>query len=338
MSDWASSDGIVPLRLVDWLALTRPVDWLFSAYNLILAALWLSAAGRSAAALWLAGLHVGVAILPWPIRAASARGSAVASVIADLYPVVAVAFVWGELGKILPLLHPHPFDAAALRVESWALGAHWHARWMAADPSLWLSELMYAAYSSFYVLLVGTPLVMLLTGRRAQLRTLGARLLLTYVVCALFDFVWPVVGPTPVLPAHSDIAHGLFFQLTALVQHTGDSLGTSFPSTHVAAALTIACCAWAWSRPVLAAVITLDAVAITFSTVYTQNHYAIDAIAGALVAGTIQVAIVVWRRRGAVSSTMAEPSHHSAARPIARPSRLRPAEPPAPATPARPDR
>jgi membrane-associated phospholipid phosphatase len=312
--------------------LLQPVDWLFSGYNLILAGLWATAGATWMVVLHMVVLHLVAAGLPWVIRRL-ARASAAALVVADFYPFVAVPFVWGELGTILPLLHAHPFDAEALRFDAWALGGHWHARWMAAAPTRWISEPMYAAYASFYLLLGVPPLVMLATGRRRDLRVLGSRLLLVYVVCALCNFVWPVVGPTPVLPAHSAIAHGFFFRLTTFLQQAGDSLGTSFPSTHVAAAVTVACCAWTWSTPVLAALISVDAVAITFATVYTQAHYGIDAVAGVIVAIVLQLAIV------AVSSTTADrptvPDDRSRSR---RRVRRRPAARPPTATPARRDR
>jgi hypothetical protein len=305
--------------------LFQPVDWLYSGYNLVLAVLWWTTAGAA----WRGVLHLVAAALPWPLRRL-ARVSAAASVVADIYPFIALGFVWGELGGLLPRLHPHPFDAETMRFDAWALGAHWHTRWMAAMPTRWLSEPMYAAYASFYLLLGLPPLVLIATGRRRELRVLGARLLLVYVVCALGNFVWPVVGPTPILPAHSAIARGLFFRLTTFVQHTGDSLGTSFPSTHVAAAVTIACCAWAWSTPALASIISLDAVAITFATVYTQNHYGIDAVAGLIVAIGLQIAIVVLS-----NTTVDRPPVPGG--PTSPRRRRRAARPPI-ATPARPDR
>ncbi|MDH3570426.1 MAG: phosphatase PAP2 family protein, partial [Gemmatimonadota bacterium] len=63
---------------------------------------------------------------------------------------------------------------------------------------------------------------------------------------------------------------------------------TAFPSSHVVGVVTMALLAITWfSRPV-AIVYVILATGVTASTVYTQNHFAVDAAAG------VVYALVLW--------------------------------------------
>ena len=73
---------------------------------------------------------------------------------------------------------------------------------------------------------------------------------------------------------------GFFYGLVEVAQRLGDSRGCSFPSSHVAGATTIAYLAWRWLPRWAAIVLTVDAAGVLASTVYTQNHYAVDSVAG----------------------------------------------------------
>jgi membrane-associated phospholipid phosphatase len=55
--------------------------------------------------------------------------------------------------------------------------------------------------------------------------------------------------------------------------------------------MTLALAAWRWlPRPLAVGTLAL-AVAIALATVYTQNHYAIDAVAGIVLAGFLQTIV-----------------------------------------------
>src|SRR5207244_11745606 len=81
-------------------------------------------------------------------------------------------------------------------------------------------------------------------------------------------------------------------RLSHWIADGGGSLGTAFPSTHVAGAVTFAWIAWRfWSREVALGV-TLLAVGIMAAAVYTQNHFAVDSLAGALLGLALQGLVV----------------------------------------------
>ncbi len=252
---------------------------MFIAYNLLLALLWAPHRLVFAAA-HLAAVALPTLLAPTPV--------------ADCYPAFAVLCLWTELGAILPRLHPDGAaarDAAALHLDAMLFGTHWHTEWIARMPWAWLSTMMYGAYCSYYILLVGLPLGFWLSRRREALADIAFRILLIYAACAVCYLIFPVIGPAPLPPVADAVRHGAFFEFSAAVQRTGDSLGTSLPSTHAAGSMTLALAAWRWlPRPVAMAIVGL-AVAIALATVYTQNHYAIDAVAGVLLAVFLQTIV-----------------------------------------------
>jgi membrane-associated phospholipid phosphatase len=268
----------------------------FIAYNLLLAMLW-AAAGSFAAAM----IHVAAVLLPTLLASTA---------LADIYPALAVMGIWTEMGAILPRLHPDGAtlrDAVALHVDMIVFGTHWHVAWLARMPWPWFSAFMYAAYCSYYMLLIGLPLTLWLAHQREALADVAFRLLLVYAGCALCYLIFPVVGPAPLPPVADAVRHGVFFDFAANIQRAGDSLGTSLPSTHAAGSMMLALAAWRWVPRPIAIVLVIQAVAIAFSTVYTQNHYAIDAVAGVLLAATLTVAAEQINRRPTAVATARVP-------------------------------
>jgi membrane-associated phospholipid phosphatase len=268
----------------------RAAAAVFIAYNLLLALLWAGVGLKHPLQL----LSLAFAAAMTHLAAVSLPGLLESSAVADCYPAFAVMGIWTEMGLILPRLHPDGGalrDAAALRVDALLFGVHWHTEWISRMPWPWLSCLMYGAYCSYYLLLLGLPLLLWLSARREALANLAFRLLLVYAACAVCYLIFPVIGPAPVAPVADAVRHGLFFDASAAIQRAGDSLGTSLPSTHAAGSMTIALASWRWLPRPLATAITVQAVAIAFATVYTQNHYTIDAVAGVLIAAFLQTVI-----------------------------------------------
>ena len=115
------------------------------------------------------------------------------------------------------------------------------------------------------------------TDSRALTRTFAAIAIATILSCAIF-VVWPTTIPRPPVRSAAFDALWLF-----------DVPANCFPSLHVALA-TIAACFWPRRRWIA----VIWAAAIALSTLTTKQHYAVDVLAGAVVAG---VAIVAVRSR-----------------------------------------
>jgi len=270
-------------------------SYVAAAGNGILGLAWLFQADRLPIAGWIALAYAAGLMLPWLLahwdRSLSGRGAKALRVFKAVYPIALVMLFWTELGRLHGPMVGSSADAAVSRLDLAIFGRHWHVEWMAALPLPWLSEVMHLVYLLYFPAVFGTALVLAFRNCREAQRDVLLRLLVTYTGCFVIYLVFPVVGP-PDMMALPEIARGFFYSLSHGAQAAGDSLGTAFPSSHVAGAVTIAFAASRWfSRPVARGFL-LFAALVALATVYTRNHYTIDAVAGALWAILLQVAVV----------------------------------------------
>lgn len=265
----------------------RALDRLLVAYNLLVGGLWLATGGAGGAAA--AGAHVAAAILPAGLDRLGARGSRIGAALRDLYPLALLFGFWTELGHLLPLLHPATHDALVAGWDLALFGRHWSLAWRAAMPSRWLGEGLFFAYLAYLPLIVVPILLAGARGQAEAMRDMTFRLLATYCACYLIYLAFPVLGPRESLPgAEALVPRGFFAAIADRLREQGDSLGTAFPSSHAAGAVTIAIAAGRWlSRPV-AALLAGQAIAVVLATVYTGNHFAVDAAAGVALAVAVQ--------------------------------------------------
>jgi membrane-associated phospholipid phosphatase len=265
-----------------------PVDLLVAALNAAMACVWAAAAAGAGAprvpiAPWLTAAHAVAAALPWALRDLRGAPGRARRLLREIYPLFGIAIYWAELGllaRVRPLPAHDPLIAAW---DRWLFGVHLHAVWEPAAPWPWLRESMYFFYFSYYLLLAFPALVIIARGRRDAIRDVTLRLMATYLTCFLFYAVFPVHGPRASDPAAaSPHPAALFESIVERARETGDSPGTAFPSSHVAGVVTVAWFGRRWFKPRAASLLALGALLVTLATVYTRNHYAIDALAGAL--------------------------------------------------------
>ncbi|HEX2638505.1 MAG TPA: phosphatase PAP2 family protein [Gemmatimonadales bacterium] len=269
----------------------RPADTLVSAYNVVLLAVWIRLADAAWYAPWIAGAHGAGALLPLVLGRGRARAGI--GLLREIYPLLCLIGFWTELGAVQALAPGTTYDGSIAMLDLALFGRHLNLVWMPAMPYPVFSELMHFFYFTYYPLIFLPPIAMWAAGRAAELRDMTLRLMVTYLACYLVYLAFPVIGPAELLPHYQGpLTDGLFYGLTHAARAAGDSLGTAFPSSHVAGATTVAVMAWRWlSRPV-AVLVTIQALGVFLATVYTQNHYPVDAIAGLLAALGLQLVIV----------------------------------------------
>jgi membrane-associated phospholipid phosphatase len=277
-----------------------PSDRLVAAYNLLLACVWAAFLDRGAHVPGIVAAHAAAAALPWLLARARPRQWGLGSTLRETYPLLLIGAFWTELDLLRNAAGPGGHDAIIQRLDRAVFGTHLHAEWMPRMDAIWLSETMFFLYYAYYALIFLPPIVAAIQGRRDAVRDMTLGLMAAYLTCYVVYIAFPVYGPHFLHPPHQGPhTDGLFYRLVAAAQAAGDSRGCAFPSSHVAGAVTIAILGWRWfSRPV-AALLSFEALGVVVSTVYTQNHYAIDSVMGIVWAVAVQFAVVpVWRRIG----------------------------------------
>ena len=221
--------------------------------------------------------------LPLPLQA-----------IRDLYPVLLLLILYGEVDLLVKLVHDPPgFDAMVQQWDHWLFGGHPH-RYLA----VWLSgpgwrEVFHLFYLSYYLLVVGAFFAIWLR-KPASLPRFAFVVTGMFVSFLAIFVAFPVAGPLSA-PGVSLMTDGLFPSLVAQIYapltvngiHSG-----AFPSSHVGMSVGIALllAPRSWTSRIGLGLLVLG---ITASTVYGHFHYAIDAVAGLLAGGILYV---VWDR------------------------------------------
>ena len=171
------------------------------------------------------------------------------------------------------------------------LAIQWHAAV--------LSEMLHAAYLSYYVLIFLPPTLLWLGRRRKDFSQTLLALAIVYALCFTIYVLFPVDGPR-FLHGPANAPTGPLRSIVVSLLESGSSRGTAFPSSHVAASVVASVCALRFQRPVGIAVAVLT-VGICFGAVYGGYHYAIDIVAGLLTGAVALVLAFILERRAFAS-------------------------------------
>lgn len=204
---------------------------------------------------------------------------------------------WTEIGWLYRLTGPAVHDGSLVRAELALLGSHPHEVLSGVVAWAPVAQAMGAAYLSYYLLILGPVIVLAVQGRVRDLADHTLGLMTVYLACFATYLALPVLGPRASLVARgepapdgggvvADIMHGLFA--------AGDSLGTAFPSSHCAASVAAALLVFRHFGSRAGRVAGVWAGMIVVSTVYTGNHYALDALAGVALAYLAAFFVRAW--------------------------------------------
>jgi membrane-associated phospholipid phosphatase len=158
------------------------------------------------------------------------------------------------------------------------------------------SGLLHLAYFAYYVVVVLAPLLLAFRGRRDGARRVMYSTMVAFVICYVWFVLYPVAGPNYAFPHPTGRVREVWsarLVYQALAQ--GSSMGAAFPSSHVGATV-------AASLATLGEWRALGWICVVFSgflavgTVYCQMHYAVDALAGAGLAGLVVAGGLYWER------------------------------------------
>ena len=220
------------------------------------------------------------------------------------YPVLLYTAFFIETGLLNRMFFPDYLDPLVARWEQWLFGCQPSVLFMEALPWLAVSELFYAAYFSYYIMIAGVGLALFLRHRRQFFHYVSVVSFLFYV-CYLIYIILPVIGsrtffrqvdgyalPEPIQQlAVTDeypaaVQAGVFFQIMKWIYREFESPGSAFPSSHVAVALCTVFFSFRYLRRIRYAHLGV-AVLLCLSTVYCRYHYAVDVLAGLVTAAVV---------------------------------------------------
>lgn len=278
----------------------RAREWMLLGYVALTSVLALQRLPRQPANRWVLLSNLLIALLL--LLFARTRLSRAGIVLRELFPL----FLLGALYPAIDILNN--FGAVPVhdgRVRAWELalfGGEPSRTWWRQSQSPLGSLVFHAAYFGFYPIIAAAPITLLACGKRTDARRAVSWIFATFLLCYLSFLVFPVAGPYYEFPRPDPwFLDNPAARLVYATLARGSAYGAAFPSSHVAATLVAIAAAYIGSRR-LGWVLLPPGVLLTIGVVYCQMHYAVDALAGILVAAVVVLAGWVAERREVPSS------------------------------------
>lgn len=216
----------------------------------------------------------------------------VGRLIREIYPLMLLLALYAAVDLLNGGGAVATYDHTVQGWEQRVFGGQVSREWWQRAPSVAWSSILHSAYFAYYLLVPLPVAYFAWRGDAPKMRRSVLLIMATFLACYLVFIFFPVAGPY----YEFERPEGLFVQnLPArLVYGTlsqGSAYGAAFPSSHVAATVS-ATIAALLGAPRLGLVMLLPAGLLTIGVVYTQMHYAVDVLAGLLVASVVGVIAV----------------------------------------------
>ncbi len=251
---------------------------------------------------WLILAHAIAIALVHVLIASHARRPAnpVLDFLRHFYPVLLYTGFYRETGELNQMTITGYHDPFFIQLDERIFGAQPSLTFMQSLPFWPVSELLYASYFSYYIMIAGVGLALFLRDRRQFFHFVSVVSFVFYV-CYLIYIFTPVMGPRIFqrvingyeLPVEfrpgvvtdfpAAVQGGLFFQIMAVIYNTFEAPGAAFPSSHVAVALTTVFFSFRYLRRIRF-IHLIVALLLCLSTVYCRYHYVVDVAAGVITA------------------------------------------------------
>ncbi len=263
----------------------RPSDWITIIYLAITGALacifhknlrwWgiyvVSHAGAICGILWLALLPEDSLPILLPI-------------LRDWYPIATIPIFYLEIPPLTQMVLQRYLDDQIIEWEGRLFKEQPSICFSARFPSKGLSELLHLCYYSYYLIVFGLATVLYLQGRHEVFHEVVFAEILTFNVCLIWYIFMPVMGPRYKFEKISGpLADGYVFKLVHMILSRASSKGTAFPSSHCAIGVIVVLYA-ARYHPIAFSILGPFSAGLVLGTVYGRFHYALDAIAGTVLA------------------------------------------------------
>ena len=283
------------------------VDYATQAYSTLVLALILVFHNQTVAHWeWLALAHLaGIGAVHGLARwCSSGRAWPGVDFIRHFYPVPFYLWFFCETGALNRMFFGEYMDPLAIQWDQAIFGCQPSVLFMEKLPWLPLSEVFYASYFSYYLMIVGVGVALFLRDRRHFFHYISVVSFVFYLCYLVYIFL-PIIGPRvyfqtingytlpeafqKMSPTHvypEALQNGVCFRLMGWLYDIFESPGAALPSSHVAVAICTVHFSFRYLR-VIRYPHLIVAILLCLSTLYCRYHYGVDVLAGLLTAAVL---------------------------------------------------
>jgi len=220
-----------------------------------------------------------------------AKTSAVGQFVRFWLPLFLFTFMYEEAGKLIHLINRGWIDPILVHIDQIIFGV---------NPGLWvekfdhplLNEIFRIGYGSYYfIIVIGADILYFKDERQEYVRMLSA-VTMAFCLSYLMFIIFPAQGSRFF---QADLFHtnmdGLWFSwFQQEIIEIGSFRGGAFPCSHIAVALIVWLSLYKTHRRSFWIIVPFI-VLLVLGTVYARYHYAIDGIAGILLALVVSLSV-----------------------------------------------
>lgn len=267
-----------------------PVDWIIFAYLLYIPLLTLLFARPLAeySSIFTGNLLVGALVLGI-VRFLPPGKTRPGDFLRVVYPAILFTYFYNQTGALMHLFHPEFLDPALAGWEKNALGLnitlYLDQNFLGLEMAIWVTEILSAAYFSYYLMFPALVIPLALSGKHKVLREILTCSVITFFVSYNLFWFFPIEGPRwHFMEVYSQAVEGPFFrEMVNYIIAGGAVRGGCMPSTHTGVALVVLIYLYRHYRGWFWVGLPLT-IGIGIGAVYGRFHYPTDIIVGALIA------------------------------------------------------
>ena len=226
------------------------------------------------------------------------------------YPVLLYTWFFSETGWLNRMFFTTYLDPVVIGWDQAIFGCQPSVLFMEKVPWLAVSEVFYASYFSYYIMISGVGIFLYLKDLRQFFHYVSVVSFVFYL-CYLIYIVVPVIGPRMffhdiagyTVPAEIQalaptdeypeaVQRGVFFGIMSWIYKVFEAPGAAIPSSHVAVATTTVFFSFQYVRRIRFLHLGI-AILLCLSTIYCRYHYVADVLAG-LVTATVLIPLGNW--------------------------------------------
>ncbi len=202
-----------------------------------------------------------------------------------LMPLFVILFTFDSMGHLTAYINPPDKDALLARLDSYIVGPVPGA-WLDWMISPALTAVLQVCYTSYYFIPMVFCLILLSKGQSEKFDISLFGITFGFFVSYVGYIIVPALGPRYYLEgqfAHTLMRDGLARAINSTLNFLEGANRDAFPSGHTEIVLIVLIYAWRYKRWFFWIALPL-ASGLVLATMYLRYHYAVDVIAGAVLA------------------------------------------------------